>query len=342
MKIMDCTLRDGANVVGDGFSAELTTIILRALTENNVPIIEIGNAKGLGAFEISNSVRALTDEEYLILAQPFLAKSEFGMFLNAKRFRRKNVELAAKYGFNFLRIGADAGDCAISEDAIRCVKENGMKVYYALMKAYLSSPEELAEEAHILQEMGVNVITIMDSAGTMWPQDAAAYTRALKSVVNIPIGFHGHNNMHMALSNCVAATNAGADIIDCCLLGMARSAGNICTEAAVAVMNQQKIETGIDFYGLLHSLDEKLIPAMRQHGYHVPIEPLDLILGYSGCHSSFVPRFKQVADETQTDLYELIVQVSAINKKTPNEALIRQFAEQLKKQKSTQTINGKN
>ena len=29
MKIMDCTLRDGANVVGNGFSAELTERMLR-------------------------------------------------------------------------------------------------------------------------------------------------------------------------------------------------------------------------------------------------------------------------------------------------------------------------
>ena len=48
MKIMDCTLRDGANVVGNGFSAELTELMLRGLTKNHYPIIEFGNAKGIG------------------------------------------------------------------------------------------------------------------------------------------------------------------------------------------------------------------------------------------------------------------------------------------------------
>ena len=35
MKIMDCTLRDGANVVGNGFSAELTQLMLKVLTTNH-------------------------------------------------------------------------------------------------------------------------------------------------------------------------------------------------------------------------------------------------------------------------------------------------------------------
>jgi len=333
LKIMDCTLRDGANVVGDGFSAELTNLILHGLTQNRVPIIEMGNAKGIGAYEIANSVRALTDEEYLVLAQPFLSKAEIGMFLNAKRFRSKNVELVKKYGLHFLRVGADAGDFEIAKDAIRCVKENGLKVYYALMKAYLKTAGELAAEALRLQEMGVDEVTIMDSAGYMWPKDSAAYIAELKRAVTIPVGFHSHNNMYMAMANCVAAAEAGADILDGSLLGMARSAGNICTEAAVAAMDKQGVETGVDLFGLLRFLDQQLIPAMEQNGYQAPIRPLDLILGYSGCHSAFVPIFKKVATETQTDLYKLITVASRKNKKNPSEDFMRDVAKELYKYK---------
>ena len=49
MKIMDCTLRDGANVVGNGFSPELTRMMIEGLLHSNIRIIEMGNAKGLGA-----------------------------------------------------------------------------------------------------------------------------------------------------------------------------------------------------------------------------------------------------------------------------------------------------
>lgn len=329
MKIMDCTLRDGGNVVGAGFSRELTTMILRGLTENRVPIIEMGNAKGLGAYDIAKSIAPLSDEEYMELAQPFLSRAEIGMFLNAKRFRGQNVEMAARYGLSFLRVGADAGDWNIAENAVRCVKENGMKVYYALMKAYLSTPEELAQEALYLENMGADEITIMDSAGTMWPGDAERYTTVMKSMVHIPVGFHSHNNMYFAVANCEAAERAGADIIDGGLLGMARSAGNISTEACVAMLYKKGIRCDVDFYGLLHFLDDKLIPAMEKYGYHRYIAPIDLILGYSGCHSSFLPRLRAIADETRVDLYRLIIEVSAIDRKAPSEKLIYSVAETL-------------
>lgn len=88
--LMDCTLRDGANVVGKGFSAEITEIVLDGLTASRVPIIEFGNAGGIGAYEVAGFTNALTDLEYLDIAEKYLNRgSKLGMFLNAKRYREK-------------------------------------------------------------------------------------------------------------------------------------------------------------------------------------------------------------------------------------------------------------
>ena len=64
MKIMDCTLRDGANVLGNGFPEDLTVLILNGLTENGVSVIEYGNAKGLGA-ETLGFEGPVSDARYL-------------------------------------------------------------------------------------------------------------------------------------------------------------------------------------------------------------------------------------------------------------------------------------
>ena len=113
--LMDCTLRDGANVVGKGFSAEIADIVLDGLTACHVPIIEFGNAGGIGAYEVAGFTNAETDQTYLDIAQKYLDRgSQLGMFLNAKRYQEKNVTLAKENGLSFLRIGADAGDGDIS------------------------------------------------------------------------------------------------------------------------------------------------------------------------------------------------------------------------------------
>ena len=45
MKLFDCTLRDGANVVGNGFSPELTESMVKNLLRCGIQDIELGNAK---------------------------------------------------------------------------------------------------------------------------------------------------------------------------------------------------------------------------------------------------------------------------------------------------------
>ena len=146
MRIMDCTLRDGANVVGNGFSPELTKLMIEGLLESNIRIIEMGNAKGLGATE-KGSPAPISDAAYLDLIHPYLGQAEIGMFLNSKRFEADNVAMAAEKGISFLRLGADAGDGETTYDKTAIIKKYGVKVRYSLMKAYLLTPEELAEEA---------------------------------------------------------------------------------------------------------------------------------------------------------------------------------------------------
>lgn len=227
-------------------------------------------------------------------------------------------------------MGADAGDAAISIPAIRDIKAGGLDAYYSLMKAYLLTAEELAEEGKRLEDAGLDQITIMDSAGTMLPDQVARYTEELKKAVNIPVAFHCHNNLGLSAANAIAAYQHGADILDCGLMGMARSAGNLATEMCVAIMQRLGEMKEIDLYTMLDFIDSRLMPAMEKHSYHNPVSPLDLVLGLSGCHSSFVKKFKTIAAEKGVNLYQLIVAVSAVDQKNPSDKLISKTADSLK------------
>ena len=256
--------------------------------------------------------------------------SDLGMFLNAKRFRENYVAMAKDAGLTFLRVGADAGDGDIAAPAVETVKKKGLQAYYSLMKAYLLSPDELAAEGKRLEAAGLDEITIMDSAGTMLPAQVAEYTRKLKAAVKIPVAFHCHNNLGLSAANALAAYQNGADILDCGLMGMARSAGNLPTEVCVGIMQRVGEMQDIDLYAMLDFIEKRLMPAMEKHNYRNSIPPLDLVLGISGCHSSFVKKFKDVAAEKGINLFRLIVEVSKINQKAPSDELIAVVAEKMK------------
>ena len=259
-----------------------------------------------------------------------MSQGRLGMFLMAKLADETLTHTAKDGGLTFLRVGANAGDGAGSVQAVELVKKAGLICRYSLMKAYVSTPEELAREAKMLQNAGVDMITIMDSAGTMFPQEAVSYVKALKAAVTIPVGFHGHSNLGLSQANALAAVAAGADEIDCGLLGMARSAGNCATELAAATLKKEGYLQDVDLYGLLDYLDQELIPAMKPYGYHVAVTPTDLMLGLAGCHSNFLPMFRKVAEEERVSLHRLIADVSAVDRKNPSEELLREIARKLK------------
>ncbi len=330
MRLLDCTLRDGANVVGNGFSAELTASMIEGLLSCGITTIELGNAKGIGAYAQLGSVAPVTDLEYMKLAGKYASAGELGLFMLAKCADRANVCLAADHGVRFVRVGNNAGDGEKSLAAVRAVKDAGMTCRYSLMKAYICTPEQLAKEAAMLEDAGVDIVTIMDSAGTMTPHQTADYVQAMKAEVSVPVGFHGHNNLGLSQANAIAALEAGAEELDCGLLGMARSAGNCSTELLVAALQREGHLKDIDLLKLLQYLDNELIPAMAQYDYRPAVSPQDLVLGMSGCHSSFLGLFRRISQELQVPLYPLIMEVSALDRKAPPETLIREVAQKLK------------
>ncbi|GHV37124.1 4-hydroxy-2-oxovalerate aldolase [Synergistales bacterium] len=330
MEILDCTLRDGGNVVGKGFSAEMTRLIMTGLVENGVKTIEYGHPSGIGGNKKGGDVSPLTDIEYLEVGRPFFARGEIGMFSQPSLTSDEDVEHAASMGLAFLRVGTNAGDAATAEKLIGRIVSSGMRARFSLMKAYILPPDKLANEAKRVESYGASGVTIMDSAGYMFPDQARSYAEALSGALKIPVGIHSHNNMGLCVANALSAAEGGACSIDAGLMGMARSVGNIPTEVMVAALQRLGRAKEIDLYGLLAFIDGKLAPRMNEFDYRTAISPLELILGYSGCHSSFLKTFQVVAGEKKIDLYRLISEVSKIDMKSPSKDLMESVAQNLR------------
>lgn len=164
MNLFDTTLRDGGNVVGHGFPADLTAGIVRGLLAVGIQNIEMGNCKGLGAYDRLGSTNALSDREYLEIVQPWLSQGRIRMFQLANCAREDEIKAAADAGLNFLRGGANASHGKGSVEAVKLVKKAGLVCRYSLMKAYVSTPEELA--AATLKKQGylpnVNLCRLLD------------------------------------------------------------------------------------------------------------------------------------------------------------------------------------
>lgn len=162
----------------------------------------------------------------------------------------------------------------------------------------------------------------------------------LAYLISMLEGLLGSGIVDIEMGNCkglgeyrlLAAVAAGADEIDCGLLGMARSAGNCATELAAVTLKKEGYLPEVDIHKLLDYLEKELIPAMEAYHYHTAVNLNDLMLGYAGCHSNFLLMFEKVAAEERVPVRRLITEVSAVDRRNPSEKLLREAAGRIRRQ----------
>ena len=92
--------------------------------------------------------------------------------------------------------------------------------------------------------IGVNACYIVDSFGSMFPEDMDLILSIFEETLDnqIELGFHSHNNIQLSLALSIKFINdAKRDIIiDSTLQGIGRGAGNTKTELLLEYMNRYK------------------------------------------------------------------------------------------------------
>ncbi len=328
--ILDCTLRDGSYAIDYQFTAEDTAIIAAALEQAGLELIEVGHGVGMNASNCGKGVAAATDEEYLEAASRVLKRAKFGMFFIPGIGREDDLKMAAKYGMGFVRVGTNITEVDESAKYVELAKKLGLRVSANLMKSYALPPAEFLKQAKKSEKFGADILVVVDSAGGMLPQDVIDYISILKENTNLPIGYHGHNNLGLAVSNTLEAVKAGAITVDASLRGMGRSAGNAQTEILVLLLEKLGYFTGIDVYKAMDIAEGVLKPLMRREQ---GVDAVGVTSGYAQFHSSFLTTIYKVAQRYQIDPRELIVRVSEIDRVDVSEELAEGMAKELDKER---------
>ena len=313
MKILDTTIRDGSYAVDFKFSLVDVAEITEKLEKLNMDYIEIGHGQGLDASSQKYGLSLHTDIEYMDTAAKKLTHTPFGFFCIPGIARPESLRIAKEHGVSFVRVGVNADQVERAVPYIEEAKRNGLEVMANFMKSYIVTPEQFAVNAKIAEESGAECVYIVDSAGGMMPDELSAYYSSFREKCGCGIGFHGHNNLGLAVSNSVHCARLGFDIIDCSLQGLGRSLGNASTEMVVMTLVKLGYELDID------------IPRLLEYGYvllkdikeHVS-NPLDLVCGYADFHSSYLKDIYRCCNELNVDPLRLIIAYSKIDKRDMN------------------------
>ncbi len=92
---------------------------------------------------------------------------------------------------------------------------------------------------------GATVVGNVNTADAVTAQAKVDLQSTYIQLLSIPVGFHAHNNLGLAIGNSLVALEHGATLIDGTLRGLGAGAGNASLEVLIAAMLKSDIQTNM-------------------------------------------------------------------------------------------------
>lgn len=306
INLVDTTLRDGSHAVAHSYTAEQVRPIAAGLDKTGVGIIELSHGDGITGSTYNYGFSAVDELELLSAAAAEIEHAKLAVLLIPGIGTVEDLKKARSRGASAVRVATHVTEADVSQQHIAAAKDIGMFTCGFLMMVHMSEPSAVAEQAKLMEGYGADYINLADSAGFLLPDDVKRRVEAVRDAVNIPVGFHAHNNLGLAVANSLAAVESGAEYIDATLRGLGAGAGNTQLEIFAGVLQRQGYETGLDFYGLMDLAENVLEPMMLRPQV---ISNASIMLGYAGVYSSFLLHVYRAAEKFKLEPRDILVEL---------------------------------
>jgi len=265
LELLDCTLRDGGYYTNWDFDKSLVDNYFSEINKLPIDYVEIGyRSKEKNTYEGAYYYLP----HFILKDCKKKCNKKLAIILNEKEVEIHDLESLLKPCkgiIDLIRIAVDPNNLLRAIELSREIKQQGFKVCFNLMYASKWEEYSIFNEALIQINEASDYFYIVDSYGGLFPGDVENIFIEIKKYLTIPIGFHGHDNLELALMNSLTAIQNGAQIIDSTVLGMGRGAGNLKTELILTLLNKQK-DLSVNFDSLFN-LTNSFIYLKEEHNW---------------------------------------------------------------------------
>lgn len=325
IRLLDCTLRDGAYIVDARFGSPAITGLIKKSEEANIEVIECGwlknqpHEEGTSFFHVPDDIRRYITEKKRGVT--------YAVMIDWDRYDLSQLPEYDGRSVDAIRVVFPHGRHREGMSVGRAIMEKGYKVFFQAANTLAYSDDELKDLAEEANRIAPVCLSVVDTFGAMYSEDLDRIIRVLHNELapGIGLGFHSHNNQQLSFAltmHFVESLKGKRSVtVDASLCGMGRGAGNATTELVASYLNR-KHRCGYDMNAIMDAIDVYM-EYFREHyswGYSTPY----FIAGMYCCHVNNIAYLLKNHRTNSRDMRNIIESLSPDDRRKYDYDLLEQ------------------
>ena len=267
IKVLDATLRDGGLVNDFRFSDDFVKALYLANIRAGVDYMEFGYKGDKSMFDVDKfGPCKFCDDEYIrSIVGENNTDLKIAVMADVGRCDYKNdIHDRSESPVDLVRVATYLHQIPTAVSMIEDAKSKGYEVSCNIMAISNARESDIEAALEILGKSPVDVFYIVDSFGSLYPEQIARTVNIYKEYAEKygkKLGIHAHNNQQLAFANTIEAVGDGVDWLDATYAAMGRGAGNCAMELLLGFLKNPKYNV----YPAIQFI-EKYMPAIREAG----------------------------------------------------------------------------
>lgn len=327
-KLLDCTLRDGGYINDWNFGYKCIKGFCEKIKRTNIEYCEVGFIKG-NVYDKNKSLFPNIESFKEVIGEKSKEMVYIGMYDTGTPLDIKNFSKYDGTSIDAIRVIFKNSKIYEAIKACNEFKTLGYEVIANFVNTEIFSNEELIMAIKEFNKMKVHALSIVDTFGDLNNKEFLSLVKLFDENMDKDIGlcYHAHNNLQQAFQNSQSLVELNLErdvIIDGCVFGMGRGAGNLNLELFANYLNE-KYEKNYHIIPMLEIMDEYLqeIYDNQFWGYSLPL----YISASLKVHPNYAIYLASKNTLTEKALYEIMKMISDKDKITYSRELAEKYYE---------------
>lgn len=308
IKVLDATIRDGGLCNNFEFTDDFVTELYKTNIKSGIDYMEFGYKASKTLFKESDfgKWKFCNEEDIRSIVGDNISDMKIAVMADVGRcdFRTDFLPKSESV-IDMVRVACYIHQIPAAIEMIEYLHKLGYETTCNIMAISQANLNQVEEALAMLSDSSADVIYLVDSFGSLYPENAAELAKiyiAAAEKSGKKVGFHGHNNQNLAFANTIETLSYGVSYLDATAMAIGRGAGNCAMELLLGFLKNPKYS----LYSLLNFIEKYMIPLKRQGvlwGYDLQY----LFTGQLNCHPRDAIAFTNEGRSDYCEFYKYLL-----------------------------------